>query len=331
MRQFLLFILYTTLCVGSLFADSIDAIISRDRLRCGISTGLVGFSALNEQGEWQGFDVDFCRAIASALLGDSEKVVYVPLTAKTRFSALQGGEVDILIRNTTWNFTRDTTLGVAFSVVNFYDGQGFMLQKSLGVKRLEDLAGASICVTQGTTSERNLADYFYARNIPYKAVYFDRADQMSLSYDAGRCDVVSADMSALAGLKTLMRDPSEHVILPDIISKEPLALAVRNDDLRLLKLSRWVVWGMLAAEELGLTRENIEAKIIPAGNLLALDQEACAQLSVSEQFVYRVIKQVGNYAEVFERNLGTRSPLGLDRASNALSRDGGLQYAPPFY
>ncbi len=324
-------LLYTVLCVSPLFADTIDTIIKRGLLKCGISTGLVGFSALNEQGEWQGFDVDFCKAIASALLGDSQRVVYVPLTAKTRFSALQGGEVDILIRNTTWNFTRDTTLGVAFAVVNFYDGQGFMLPKSAGVSRLEDLAGASICVTQGTTSERNLAEYFYARDIPYKAVYFDRVDQMSLSYDAGRCDAMSADMSALVGTKTLMRDPDEHVILPDVISKEPLALAVRDTDVRLLKLARWVVWGMLAAEELGLTQANIDDEQLRAGKLLSLDKEACAKLSVSEHFIYHIIKQVGSYAEVFDNNLGPKTALGLARSRNALWRDGGLQYAPPFH
>lgn len=324
-------LLYTVLCVSPLFADTIDSIIKRGTLKCGISTGLVGFSALNEQGEWQGFDVDFCKAIATAVLGDSQRVVYVPLTAKTRFSALQGGEVDILIRNTTWNFTRDNTLGVAFAVVNFYDGQGFMLPKSAGVSRLEDLAGASICVTQGTTSERNLAEYFYARDIPYNAVYFDRVDQMSLSYDAGRCDAMSADMSALVGTKTLMRDPDEHVILPDVISKEPLALAVRDSDVRLLKLARWVVWGMLAAEELGLTQANIDDEQLRAGKLLSLDQEACAKLSVSEHFIYHIIKQVGSYAEVFDNNLGPKTALGLARSRNALWRDGGLQYAPPFH
>ncbi len=317
------------------FADTIDLIKERDRLKCGISTGLVGFSNLDEQGQWQGFDVDFCKAMAVALLGDASKVEYVPLSAKTRFTALIGGEVDILVRNTTWNFTRDNTLGIAFSVVNFYDGQGFMLRESMSINEVKQLSGASICVTQGTTSERNLAEYFHAHNINYKAVYFDRADQMSMSYDAGRCDVMTADTSALVGLKTLMKNPDQHVILKQTISREPLAIATRDNQMRLLKLSRWVLWSMLTAEELGVSQKNIaqftKGKNTQVDRLLSLNEAACASLSVDKYFVADIIKQVGNYADVFDRNLGSGSALGLSRSLNALWSNGGLQYAPPMH
>jgi general L-amino acid transport system substrate-binding protein len=320
---------------SSVFAadSTLEAVKKNGFLRCGVNTGLPGFSSADAQGNWTGLDVDVCRAVAAATLGDASKVKFTPLTAKERLTALQSGEIDVLSRNTTWTLTRDTSLGVNFTAATYYDGQGFMVAKGLGVKSARELNGAAVCILAGTTTELNLADYFRTHKMDYQPVVFDTADQTVKGFEAGRCDVLTSDQSQLYGLRIKLARPENAMVLPEIISKEPLAPAVRQGDDQWFNIVRWTQFAMLNAEELGVTSANVETRRSSANpevkRLLGLEGIKGQGLGLSDDWAYRVIKQVGNYGEVFERNVGRGSPLKIERGLNALWTQGGLQYAPP--
>ncbi len=314
-------------------ASTKEEILKRGALQCGVSTGLPGFSIADENGVWAGIDVDVCKAIAAATLGDATKIKYVPLNAKERFTALQSGEIDTLVRGTTWTLTRDSSLGLNFAGVNYYDGQGFMVSKKLGVKSALELDGAAVCIQGGTTSELNLADYFKENNMTYKAVVFDTHDATAAAFDNGRCDVLTSDQSQLYGLRTHLSKPEDAVVLPEIISKEPLGPVVRQGDDAWFNIVRWTLNAMINAEELGVTQANVDemknSKSPAIRRLLGLEGIAGKGLGLNDDWAYQVIKQVGNYGEVFERNVGTGSPLKISRGLNALWNKGGIMYAPP--
>ena len=303
-------------------------------LRCGVSTGLPGFAEVGADKKWKGLDVDMCRAVAAAVLGDANKVKLVPLTAKERFTALQSGEIDLLSRNTTWTFTRDTKLGLNFAGVNFYDGQGFLVNKNLGVTSAKQLDGASVCITAGTTTEMNLADYFKTNKMTYKPITYDTADQVLKGFEAGRCDLITSDSSQLYALRTKLKNPSNYVVLPEIISKEPLGPVVRQGDDEWFNIVKWTLNALKAAEELGVTSKNVDSKLNSKNpevrRLLGTDGDLGKYLHLDAKWAYRIIKQVGNYGESFYRNVGMGSPLKIKRGLNAMWKDGGLQYAPPF-
>ncbi len=314
-------------------ASTLEEVQKRGELQCGVSTGLPGFSATDEKGNWKGLDVDGCKAIAAAVLGDAGKVKYIPLNAKERFTALQSGEIDVLVRGTTWTLTRDTSLGLNFAGVNYYDGQGFMVSKKLGVKSAKDLDGAAICIQAGTTSELNLADYFTQNKMKYEPVVFDSHDQTIKGFEAGRCDVLTSDQSQLYGLRTHLPNPADAVLLPEIISKEPLGPVVRQGDDGWFNIVRWSFFAMVNAEDLGVTSKNID-DLKKSDNpnirrLLGLEGIKGKSLGLSDDWAYQIIKQVGNYSETFERNVGMDSPLKIKRGLNALWSKGGIQYAPP--
>ena len=334
MYNFLL-MCFCLLC-GLLRADpinTVDAIKQRGYLKCGVSTGLPGFSYIDADGRWQGFDVDFCRAVAAAILNDSEQVSYVPLDARSRFAALAAREIDVLIRVTTWNFTREATLNVLFPGVIFYDGQSVLVRKSLGVKRIDELETASICVTQGTTSEINLSSYFDSKRKTFKPVYFDRSEQLVRSYEAGRCDAISSDRSQLFVLRSILSRPEDHVILDETISKEPLSPVVRDDDVLFFKLMRWIIFAMIQAEEWGLTRDNMYAQSEAHPDIkqfLGRARNIAPALGVSQTFVAQILDQVGHYGDVYEKNFGAKSAITVPRGKNALWQQGcGLMYAMP--
>jgi len=311
-----------------------DAVKKRGTLQCGVSGGLPGFSSTDDKGNWQGLDVDLCRAVAAAVLGDASKVKFVPLTAKERFTALQSGEVDLLSRNTTWTWTRDVSLGLNFpGVVNYYDGQGFLAKKALGVKSAKELDGATFCIQAGTTTELNLADYMRANGMKFTPVTFDTSDATSKAFDSGRCDVLTSDQSQLYGLRTTLKEPDSAVVLPEVISKEPLGPVVRNGDDEWAKVVRWTHYVQLTAEELGVSTKNVEEMKKSANpeiqRLLGVSGELGAMLGLGNDFGYQVVKQVGNYGEMFERTVGMDTPLKIARGQNALWTQGGLQYAPP--
>ncbi len=312
-------------------AATLDNIKKDGVLKCGVSQGLPGFSNPDDKGNWTGIDVDYCRALAAAILGDASKVKYVPLSAKVRFTALQSGEVDVLSRNTTWTFTRDTNLGINFVGVLYYDGQGFMVRKKLGVKSATKLSGAAVCTNTGTTTELNVADYFKSNNMKYKVVAFENSNEVVAAYDAGRCDVYTTDRSGLAAQRTKMKNPDEHMVLPEIISKEPLGPAVRQGDDQFANIARWVLNALVIAEELGVTSKNVDqmknAKNPQIKRLLGTDGKYGSYIGLDNEWAYRAIKQVGNYAEMYERNV---SPIGLERGVNRLWTKGGILYAPPF-
>jgi general L-amino acid transport system substrate-binding protein len=316
-------------------AATLDDVQSRGTLNCGVSTGLAGFSNPDSEGEWTGLDVDVCKAIAAAILGDADAVSYTPLTAQQRFTVLQSGEVDLLSRNTTWTLTRDTSLGLNFAGVTFYDGQGFMVPRALGVTSASELDGASVCVQPGTTTELNLADYFRANGMNFEPVVIEQLEEVNAAYFAGRCDVYTTDASGLASIRsTVAPDPAEHVILQDIISKEPLGPAVRQGDDEFFNVVKWVVYALVEAEELGVTSENVDELRETSDNpairrLLGTTPGMGENLGLSEDWAYEAIKQVGNYGEIFERNVGVDTPLGLDRGVNDLWTRGGLMYAMP--
>ncbi len=312
----------------------LDAIKARGQILCGVSTGLAGFSLADSKGEWTGLDVDVCKAVAAALLGDARKVKFVPLSAQQRFTALQAGEVDILSRNTTITMTRDTSLGLDFTGVTYYDGQGFMVPKKLGVKSAKELKGATVCVQPGTTTELNLADYFRANKMDFKPVVIERLEEVEQAYFSGRCDVYTTDASGLAATRaTRASNPEDHLILPEIISKEPLGPAVRHGDNQWADIVRWTFNAQLEAEEKGITSKNIDEMLASADpsirRLLGVTPGMGKALGVDEDWVVKVIRQVGNYGEMFERNVGKNTPLKLDRGLNALWTQGGLQYAAP--
>jgi general L-amino acid transport system substrate-binding protein len=314
-------------------AQTLKTVKDRGILNCGANGTLAGFGLPDAQGNWTGLDVDLCRAIAAAIFNDPTKVKFVPLSAKDRFTALQSGEVDVLIRNTTWTSSRDSSLGLNFTGVNYYDGQGFMVRKALKVNSALELNGASICVQQGTTTELNLADYFRSHNMQLKSVTFATADEAVKAYDAGRCDAYTTDASALYGERLRLANSNDHVILPEIISKEPLGPAVRHGDDQWFDVVKWVLFAMIDAEELNVNSKNTDEALKSANpeikRLVGTEGNYGEQLGLTKDWVVRIVKLVGNYGEVFERNVGQGSPLKIDRGLNRLWSKGGIQYAPP--
>lgn len=312
-------------------ADTLDNIKKAGVVKCGVSQGLPGFSNPDDKGNWTGIDVDYCKALAAAILGDASKVKYVPLSAKVRFSALQSGEIDVLSRNTTWTFTRDAGLGLNFVGVLYYDGQGFMVKKKLKVKSAKELSGASVCTNTGTTTELNVGDYFRANGLKLKIVAFEKADEVVAAYDAGRCDVYTTDRSGLAAQRTKLKNPDEHVVLPEIISKEPLGPVVRQGDDKFFNIAKWVLNALITAEELGVTSKNADAMMKSKNpeirRLLGVEGDLGSKLGLPKDWAAKAIKAVGNYAEMYERNV---TPIGLARGVNRLWTKGGLLYSPPF-
>nr|WP_229803268.1 amino acid ABC transporter substrate-binding protein [Halomonas qijiaojingensis] len=314
-------------------AATLDDTRERGVVQCGVSDGLPGFSAPDDQGEWQGIDVEVCRAVAAAVFGDAEAVRYVPLNAVERFTALQSGEVDVLSRNTTWTTTRDTTLGLNFAGVTFYDGQGFMVSKDLGVSSVEELDGAAICIQAGTTTELNVADYFRAHDMQFDPIVFDTSEQTVGGFEAGRCDVLTSDTSQLAALRIQLSDPDNAMILPEVISKEPLGPVVRQGDDQWFNIVKWSLFAMLNAEELGISSDNVDEMLNSenpnVARLLGQDSNFGEGMGLSADWAYNIISQVGNYAEIYDRNVGMDSPLQIERGINELWNNGGIQYAPP--
>lgn len=317
-------------------AGTMDDVKARGKLNCGVTTGLAGFAAPDANGVWQGFDASVCRAVAAAVLGDPMAVEFVPTTGKTRFTALASGEVDMLARNTTWTFSRDVDLKFEFTGVNYYDGQGFIVPKSLGVSSAKDLDGATVCIQTGTTTELNLADFFRANNISYEPVPIETNSEGQQQYLAGACDVYTTDASGLAATRANFEKPGDHVILPEIISKEPLGPLVRHGDHEWGDVVRWTLNAMITAEELGVTSANVaELSAAPTGNpevnrLLGTEGNLGEMLGLSADWAKNIIASVGNYGEVFENNIGENTPIGLARGLNAQWTKGGLLYSPPF-
>ena len=315
--------------------ETLDAVKERDNLRCGVNTGLAGFSIANEKGTWSGLDVDYCRAVAAAVLGDADKVEYTPLSAQQRFTALQTGEIDILSRNTTWTLTRDASLGLHHAGVTFYDGQGFMVPADLGVDSALQLDGASVCVQTGTTTELNLSDYFRANDMDFEPVVFESLSESLNAFFEGRCQVYTTDKSQLASIKSVEApDPDAYKILPETISKEPLGPMVRRGDDQWFAVARWVRIALIQAEESGVTSENVDQMKAESDNpmirrMLGEASDIGDKLSLDSKWAYRAIKQVGNYGEIYARNVGPETPLGLERGVNALWTEGGVLYAPP--
>jgi general L-amino acid transport system substrate-binding protein len=314
-------------------AQTLTTVKTRGVLNCGSNPGLAGFGLPDAQGNWTGLDVDVCRAIAAAIFDDATKVKFVPLTAKDRFTALQSGEVDVLVRNTTWTSSRDTSLGLNFTGVDYYDGQGFMVRKALKVNSALELSDAAVCVQQGTTTELNLADYFRANKMKLKTVTFATSDEAVKAYDAGRCDAYTTDASGLYSERLRLANPNEHVVLPEIISKEPLGPAVRHGDDQWFDIVKWVLFAMIIAEEQGLTQKNINEALgsdnPDVKKFVGTEGNYGEQLGLTKDWAVRIVKHVGNYGEVFERNVGQGSPLKIQRGLNALWTKGGIQYAPP--
>ncbi len=322
------------LMTTSLSADTLENTKKQGFLKCGVSTGLPGFAEVGEDKKWKGLDVDTCKAVAAAVLGDASKVKIVPLTAKERFTALQSGEVDLLARNTTWTQTRDTSLGLNFAGVNYYDGQGFLVSKDLGVNSATELDGATVCITAGTTTELNLSDYFKTKGMTYSPITFDTADQVTKGFEAGRCDLITSDASQLYALRTKTANPEKYKVLPEIISKEPLGPVVRQGDDVWFNIAKWSLNAMKTAEEFGVTSANademLNSKNPEIKRLLGIDGKLGENLKLDPKWAYNIVKQVGNYGESFDRNVGKGSPLKIDRGVNALWSNGGLQYSPPF-
>ncbi len=313
---------------------TLDEIQKKGFVQCGISDGLPGFSYADEKGNYLGLDVDVCRAVAAALFGDATKVRYSPLTAKERFTALQSGEVDVLSRNTTWTSSRDAGLGLNFTGVNYYDGQGFLVNKKLGVKSAKELDGATVCIQAGTTTELNAADYFRANGMSFTPITYDTSDESAKSLESGRCDVLTSDQSQLYAQRIKLGSPDDYVVLPEVISKEPLGPVVRQGDDEWFNIVKWSLFAMLNAEELGVTSENVDEMAKSKANpdisrLLGGEGEYGKELKLPKDWAHQIIKQVGNYGESFERNVGAGSELKIERGLNALWNQGGVQYAPP--
>jgi general L-amino acid transport system substrate-binding protein len=325
----------TTLLAGAVSAGTLDDVKARGELICGANTGLTGFGAPDAEGNYQGFDASLCKALAAAVLGDASKVKYVPTTGETRFTALASGEVDVLVRNSTWTYSRDTDLKFDFVAVNYYDGQGFMVKKDLGVSSAKELDGATVCIQTGTTTELNLADFFKSNNISYTPVTVADDSEAQRQYEAGACDAFTTDASGLASSRAAMADPANHIILPEIISKEPLGPVVRHGDNQWGDIVRWTFFALVAAEEKGITKANIDQ--IGASTtdpevkrILGLEGDMGAMLGLDAEWAKRAIAANGNYGEIFEANIGAATPIGLARGLNALWTQGGLQYTPPF-
>ncbi len=330
-------IVMTSVFVGSLAPANaqatLKAVQERGVLSCGVSQGLPGFSAPDDTSKWSGLDVDFCRALAAVVLNDPLKVKFVPLSAKDRFTALQSGEIDVLSRNTTWSLSRDTSLGLNFTAVMYYDGQGFLVRKALKVNSALELNGASVCVQTGTTNEQNLADYFRANNMKYEVVAFATADETIKAYESGRCDVFTSDVSQLYAERLKLTVPDDHVVLPEIISKEPLGPVVRHGDDQWFDIVKWTLFAMINAEELNVTQKNVgemtKSNKPEIARLLGTDGNLGEQLGLTKDWVVRIVKAVGNYGESFDRNVGAGSKLRISRGLNKLWNQGGIQYAPP--
>lgn len=325
----------TMLFFGSVVtAGTLEDVKSRGKVRCVVSTGIAGFAAPDASGVWKGFDIDFCRATAAAVLGNANAFEPVTSTGKTRFTKLNAGEGDVLWRNTTVTFSRDVSVKLRFHGINYYDGQGFMVKKSLGVSSAKDLDGASVCIQTGTTTELNLADYFSSNNMSYEAVTIETNDEARQNYEAGRCDVYTTDASGLSSTRSALPDPDAHMVLPEIISKEPLGPATRHGDDQWSDIITWVLNATITAEELGVNSSNVD-KMKNSNNpeirrMLGSDGSQGEELGLSNDWAYQIIKQVGNYGEIFENNIGVNTPLGIERGLNALWTKGGLQYSPPF-
>jgi general L-amino acid transport system substrate-binding protein len=314
-------------------AQTLKTVKDRGILNCGANGTLAGFGLPDAQGKWTGLDVDVCRAIAAAIFNDANKVKFVPLSAKDRFTALQSGEVDVLVRNTTWTSSRDSSLGLNFTGVDYYDGQGFMVRKALKVNSALELNGASVCVQQGTTTELNLADFFRAHKMTLKSVTFATANEAVKAYDAGRCDAYTTDASGLYAERLRLANSSDHIVLPEIISKEPLGPAVRHGDDQWFDVVKWVLFAMINAEELNITQKNIDEMMKSTNpaikRFVGTEGNYGEQLGLTKDWAVRIVKLVGNYGESFERNVGQGSPLKIERGLNNLWNKGGIQYAPP--
>ncbi len=322
-----------TIC-GLVSAGTLEDVRAKGFIQAGVNGDVFGFGKPDEKGVWRGLDIDTARAVAAAVFGDTGKVKFTPVTAKTRFTALQSGEIDVLTRNCTQTLTRDTALGLDFCQVNYYDGQGFMVPKKLGVKSAKELNGATVCVLPGTTTEQNVADYFRANGMKMKPVVIESTADLYKAYFAGRCDCITSDTSQLAGNRAVAPNPKDHILLPEIISKEPLAPAVRHGDNKWKDIVHYSILAMIAAEEMGITSKNVDQLLKSTDpkiqRFLGVTPGNGEALGLDEKFAYNIVKQVGNYGEVFERNVGAGSPLGLERGLNALWTRGGLMYAPPF-
>ncbi|MBT1512648.1 amino acid ABC transporter substrate-binding protein [Bradyrhizobium sp. SRL28] len=314
-------------------AQTLKTVKDRGMLSCGVSQGLPGFSSPDDKGNWTGLDVDICRAIAAAIFNDASKIKFVPLSAKDRFTALQSGEIDVLSRNTTWTLSRDTSLGANFTGVTYYDGQGFMVKKALKVNSALELNSASVCVQQGTTTEQNLADYFKGNNMKYEVIAFGTNDEAVKAYESGRCDVFTTDVSGLYADRLKLANTADHVVLPEVISKEPLGPMVRHGDDQWFDIVKWTLFGMITAEELGITQKNVDEMAKSdkpeMKRVFGTDGNLGEQLGLTKDWVSRIVKAVGNYGESFERNVGASSKLGIARGLNNLWSKGGIQYAPP--
>ncbi|MFV0359722.1 amino acid ABC transporter substrate-binding protein [Tropicimonas sp.] len=326
---------FASLSAGMAAAGTLDDVKARGKLNCGVNTGLTGFAAPDANGEWRGFDVAVCRAVAAAVLGDATAVEFVPLTSKTRFTAVASGEVDMLSRNTTWTFSRDVDLKFDFIGVNYYDGQGFIVPKSLGVSSAKELDGATVCIQTGTTTERNLADFFRANNITYEPVPIESDDEAQQQYLAGACDTYTTDASGLAAVRATFENPGDHIILPEIISKEPLGPLVRHGDNEWADIVRWTLNALVAAEEYGITSANVEELSQGTNNpeinrMLGTEGTLGEMLGLDKDWAKRAILAGGNYGELFEKNIGEKTPIGLARGLNAQWTEGGLLYSPPF-
>jgi general L-amino acid transport system substrate-binding protein len=321
------------LSTGAASAQTLKTVKDRGMVSCGVSQGLPGFSTPDDKGNWTGLDVDICRAVAAAIFDDPTKVKFVPLSAKDRFIALQSGEIDVLSRNTTWTLARDTTFGANFTGVTYYDGQGFLVKKSLKVNSALELNSASVCVQTGTTTEQNLADYFKSNNMKYEVITFGSNDEAVKAYESGRCDVFTTDVSGLYADRLKLSNPADHAVLPEVISKEPLGPMVRHGDDQWFDLVKWVLFAMVDAEELGITQKNVDDKAKSDNpelkRVFGTDGNLGESLGVTKDWVSRIIKAVGNYGESFDRNVGAGSKLGIARGLNQLWNKGGIQYAPP--
>lgn len=318
---------------GSLQAATLDDVKSKGHVQCGVSQGLPGFSNFDDKGTWTGIDVDYCRAIAAAVFGDADKVKFTPLSAKERFTALSSGEIDVLSRNTTWTMTRDTQLGLNFAGVLYYDGQGMMVPNKLGAKSAKELDGANICVNTGTTTELNITDYFKSNNMKFELVAFEKSDEVIQAYGSGRCDVFTTDRSGVAAERLKLANPNDHMVLPEIISKEPLGPVVRQGDDQWFNIAKWTLNAMINAEEMGVDSGNID-EMMKSENpdmkrLLGTDGKFGEELGLSNDWAANIISKVGNYGEIYDKNVGPDTPLKLQRGVNASWKNGGLMYAPP--
>ncbi|MCJ8143207.1 amino acid ABC transporter substrate-binding protein [Ancylobacter sp. A5.8] len=321
------------LCAVGAQAATLDQVKSKGFIQCGVSQGLPGFSNPNDKGEWTGLDVDFCRAVAAAVLGDASKVKFTPLSAKDRFTALQSGDIDILSRNTTWTISRDTSLGLNFTGVTYYDGQGFLIRKDKNVNSALELSGASVCTQTGTTTEQNVADFFRANKMEYEVIAFATADETIKAYDSGRCDVYTTDRSGLAAERLKLTNPDDHIVLSEIISKEPLGPVVRHGDDQWFDIVKWTLFAQVNGEELGITSKNAD-EMLKSENpevkrIVGTEGKFGEGLGIGNDWAFQILKQVGNYGEMYDRNVGPDTPLKLARGTNALWTKGGLQYAPP--